>query len=110
MRYIILEDRISDYPNPIILKKNQKVRIGQVYQSDKWKNWIRCYSEDNEGWVPEQIVRRTNDEFGIIMEDYSANELSVKKNDSIHLIRRMNGWILGYNDNKSEEIIEEKES
>lgn len=91
MKYKVIEKHISNYPNPITLKKGEKVLVGKKYQgSEFWPNWIYCFKLDKsqEGWVPEQILE--ND---IVKEDYTANELNVKEEDIVFGIRELNGWI-----------------
>lgn len=91
MKYKVIEKHISNYPNPITLKKGEKVLVGKKYQgSESWPNWIYCFKLDKsqEGWVPEQILE--ND---IVKEDYTANELNVKEEDIVFGIRELNGWI-----------------
>ncbi len=45
-----------------------------------------------EGWTPIQIVQIEN-EYGIILNDYSANELDVSKDDIVNGELESNGWL-----------------
>jgi len=58
MKYIIRRQHISNYPEPIILTKGEKVRLGHEYNGiEDWLNWGNCYKLDlsKVGWVPEVI-------------------------------------------------------
>lgn len=97
MKYIVIEAHQSNYPSPITLLKGSKVRIGEKYHGPEgWDNWIFCFSLDHaaEGWVPEQLlVFEDGDGYGIIMEDYTAKELDVEKDEVVEGIKELNGWI-----------------
>lgn len=95
MNYIVIESFKSNYPNPIIVKKDMKVLVGDIYNGEEnWENWRYCSTFDNEsqGWVPEQLLVTEND-YGILLEDYTAKELSVEKGEIVKGIKELNGWI-----------------
>ena len=102
MKYIVTTERTTDYPKPICLKKGMVVRLGEMSTENKWNNWIKCVNGDISGWVPLQIVNRIDEMHGTILEDYTANELTVKKGDIIISEKEMNGWIFGYNENEKD--------
>lgn len=94
MRYKIIEDHNSDNLTPIIVTKGTRVRIGERSDSNGiWPNWIYCISEDGngEGWTPIQIIHLEND-YGIVLEDYSAIELDVQKDETVVGTVNLNGW------------------
>jgi len=100
MKYIVIKNRISDYPNPIELKKNEIVSIGEEYtEKDNWSNWIKCSNQKNiSSWVPKQILKiETN--LAIVLEDYSANELNINIREEVEVIKKMNGWAWSRNSN-----------
>ena len=93
--FIVRKEHKSNYPNPLILHKGDKVLLGKEYSNNpNWKNWVWCQKigSENTGWVPKQIIQITNDT-GIVLEDYSANELNVQKNEKVTALRELNGWI-----------------
>jgi len=97
MNYIVIEKHETEYPNPIILKAGEKVIIGEEFSSNaNWQNWVYCKKIDNSngGWVPKQII---NYECGIILQDYSANELNVEKGVIVEGIKELNGWLWSKN-------------
>ncbi|MDR1430400.1 MAG: hypothetical protein LBI85_08940, partial [Spirochaetaceae bacterium] len=46
----------------------------------------------NKGWVPEQIIEY-KDDYGIIIEDYSAKELDIETGTIVEGIKELNDWI-----------------
>ncbi len=93
----VLVSRKSDYPDPIELKRGQQVTIGEIYEgNEKWKNWVfcTCCLTGKSGWVPEQIVEKTEvADQGTVLEEYSAAELDVSKGEILSCEKSLNGWL-----------------
>lgn len=95
MRYEVIKEHRSHYPNPITLSKGQSVLLGKKYEGpENWNNWIFCYTLDGslEGWVPEQIIQ-SEEKIGLILEDYTAKELDVDVGEIVVGTKEWNGWI-----------------
>lgn len=95
MKFEIIEEHISDNRTPITVEKGAIVMVGERSNSaGSCPNWIYCYSLDGngEGWIPVQIIQ-IESEYGIVLEDYSAIELCVKKGDTVHGDIELNGWV-----------------
>jgi hypothetical protein len=89
----ILKEYKAQYENPIVLNVGEKVNLGEEEKEEKWKGWIWAESNTNKGWIPIQILEMSNDrKTGIILEFYSAKELTVKEGDIIEKIKSLNGW------------------
>lgn len=91
----VINSHRSDYPSPLTLKKGEMVVLDKVYEgAEDWPNWIFCKKLDgsNEGWVPEQLIER-RENHGLVLEDYSANELNVDVGETLEAIKEMNGWV-----------------
>ena len=107
MEYIVIKDHRTEFTNPIELKQGEKVIIGEDPDPETtletWVNWVYCIKEDgsNEGFVPEQIIRK-EDKNGIILEDYSAKELDIDKGTIVEGIKELNGWLWLKNKNTNE--------
>ena len=111
MKYIVKENHRTEFPNPIILKEGEKVitgktseeTIGETSYDENWKDWVFCTKLDNsnEGWVPKQIIKIENN-FGIIIEDYSAKEFVIDEGTIVEGIKELNGWLLSENKNTNE--------
>ena len=101
MEYIVTEDHMTEFPDPILLKKGEKVIIGE--ESLEMPNWIFCTKLDgsNKGWVPKQIIKQENN-YGNIIEDYSAKELNIDKETIVEGIKELNGWLWSKNINTNE--------
>ena len=93
MKYKVIENHKTEFPNPILLKKDEKVIIGEE-SGNEWPNWVFCKKLDgsNEGWVPKQIIKYDNN-YGFIIEDYYAKELDIDKGIIVEKIKELNGWL-----------------
>ncbi len=99
-KYVVIQNRKSDYPEPLQLKKGDVVHIGRAFSGkDGWENWIFCTKDGISGWVPQQIIENNKDMTGSIIEDYSARELEIFKGEIIVAEKEMNGWIWGFKEN-----------
>jgi hypothetical protein len=95
MKMRVIQDHVSNYPNPITLEQGATVTLGETYNGpEDWDNWVLCHTLDqsNKGWVPEQLLVR-DEGFGYLLEDYTAKELNVEKGAVVEWIRELNGWI-----------------
>ena len=89
----ILKSYQTKYKNPLILKAGDVVTLGEEEKKEKWKGWIRALTDENEGWIPLQIIIISEDgKTGTVTEYYSAKEIDVNEGDSITLIKKLNGW------------------
>lgn len=102
-KYIVTERWEQSYPDPILLEKGESVIVDFSIKDDTpgWDNWVWCISAKRQsGWVPTQILQMTaslNDDKkeAVVIEDYSANELSVEKDQVFIGEKILNGWIWG---------------
>lgn len=94
MEFKIIDDHSSDNLAPLMIKKGERVKTGKKSsEADGWANWIYCWSigGNSEGWAPVQIIE-VKKEYGMVLEDYSAEELTVKKGDVVKGDIELNGW------------------
>jgi len=106
MKYTVIRQHISNYPEPIILTKGEKVRLGHEYSgTEDWPNWVYCYKLDSSkaGWVPKQIIKKIGKTYGIVKENYTAKELNVEKGEQVECKKKLNGWIWCRKDGNCEE-------
>ncbi len=96
--YRVIKEHISSCPEPIDLKTEEKVIVGREYNEDPdWEGWIWCESmTGKKGWVPKQYMEITGNT-GIVLCDYSANELTVKVGEEITVYKMENGWVWSKN-------------
>ncbi|HZK56596.1 MAG TPA: SH3 domain-containing protein [Desulfosporosinus sp.] len=105
MKFELIEEHKSNNPTPLIIRKGTRVNVGKRSDgANSWPNWIYCYSLDgnSEGWTPEQIIQ-IESEYGIVLEDYSAKELGMKKGEIVEGNIELNGWVWCSKLNGSEE-------
>lgn len=98
-KYQVIKSRKSEFENPIELIKNQRVDI--IEKSNPlgdWAGWILCRTEDNEGWVPYQII----EEYGIVKEDYNAVEFDLEMGEVLIEEKELNGWIWCWKEKETE--------
>lgn len=89
--YEVIKAHKSNYPNPIKLQKGERVLVGQTYKDNpEWSNWIYCHTVEGnlEGWVPEQIIDEE-----VVLESYSAKELTIEIGETVTEERELNGWL-----------------
>jgi hypothetical protein len=101
MDYIVIENHRTEFPNPIILQKGEKVVLGKETDIDDeaGANWVYCKKLDdsNEGWVPKQIIDNAT-----IIEEYHAKELNIDKGTVVEGIKELNTWLWCRNKNTDE--------
>lgn len=110
-RYTVIEDWTQSYETPIQLKKEERVTIDlSVKDSDpEWANWVWCITDQGmTGWVPTQIlnvceVHSEEKQTAIVMEDYSAYELSVNRGDILLGSKCLNGWLWCRKENSTQQ-------
>jgi len=87
----VMGDYKSAFPDPLIIRAGEKLRIGGKKSS--WPGWIWCTNgKKHSGWVPERYVERQG-ETGLALYDYNATELSVSAGEELVLRKEESGWI-----------------
>lgn len=83
----------SPYPDPIIFKKGEKVKIGKKFEDDpEWKDWLWCEGENNnKAWTPKQFIDISGSK-GIINLYYNARELSIDTGEILIISEIVNGF------------------
>lgn len=93
--YIVTQSHLSEFPEPMILKKGDRVSVGERYDGpEDWPNWYLCSVPGQEsGFVPEQFIDRHADGTGTMLEDFTNRELNVGEGELLHGEREVNGWL-----------------
>ena len=93
--YAVIRAHVSEYPEPINLKKGDSVSVGQEYDGPEgWERWYFCsVPGQKDGWVPGQIIDLKEPASGVITEDYTARELDTIVGDRLTGSRVLNGWL-----------------
>lgn len=91
---IVIKSYLKQYSDPIQIKVGDTVVLGKEETDKKWKGWIWAEFKNNSGWIPMQIVSFSEDKkTGVILEDYSASELSIDLGDELQVLKSLNGWL-----------------
>lgn len=93
-KYKVITAHKSEYPNPITFTKGTLLQIGEKYQANPlWDNWYLCsVADQQDGWVPNQVIEWLNATHGCALQDYTAKELDVRPGEAVQVIRQLNGW------------------
>lgn len=93
-QYIVIEDYTTQYNIPVLLFKGEEVKVGERFLEDTdWPGWIWCETGRGEkGWVLEKVLKIEDDK-GVVVEDYSSRELSVKAGQKLEALTNEGGWI-----------------
>ncbi|CAK7013820.1 SH3 domain-containing protein [Saezia sanguinis] len=94
MKFIAIGMHRSEFPEPITFAKGALLVIGEKYEGPEgWDNWYFCSTADQqEGWIPGQIIEWIDTCNGKAVEDYTASELDTDEGDVLTASKSMNGW------------------
>lgn len=96
IKYKVIKSRKTEFENPITVYKDQKVQcIEESNKDGDWGGWVFCKTENNQGWIPYQIIKRQG-ESEIILEDYYAIEFDLEVDEILVMEKELNGWIWCY--------------
>lgn len=95
MKFAVVAEHRSEYPEPITFTKGAALMVGECYEGEEgWDNWYLCSaSGQHDGWVPGQLIERLEGNRGRAREDYCARELDVDSGDIVLGSRQLNGWV-----------------
>jgi len=96
MRYRVIQEHCSNYPNPLHLPKGCSLQLVQQCDIQEWQGWTKCRSGDQCGWVPDVLIKLNGESEGYLLEDYCARELNVRSGQVFHAEKELNGWAWGY--------------
>lgn len=99
--YVVKKKYISESGVPINLKVGQEVRcLEESDPNGRWPNWVLCEIESNKGWVPKQIIDRSDD-LGVITENYTSIEFDLEVDEFLYSDKELNNWIWCNKENDS---------
>jgi SH3-like domain-containing protein len=98
MKVTVIEEHISNYPNPITFEPGETLQLGK--QDTEFEGWIRVTTKDgNEGWAPIQYIEfEAGASQGDAKCSYNANELNTKLSEPLSVLTELNGWYLVSNE------------
>lgn len=95
LRYRVLQQHKSEFPDPILLTQGESVQVGETYDGpENWDGWVSCTNERGQlGWVPDCLLQLTAPHEAVVLEDYTARELDVQVGQIVFGSRHLNGWV-----------------
>ena len=95
VRYRVIDDYESPYPDPIVFRKGEQVAVGEEFlDNPEWRNWVWCTgTNDKQAWVPKQYLE-IHGITGTLKEDYNARELSVEAGEVVVVYETVNGFAM----------------
>jgi hypothetical protein len=95
MKYKVIKMHRSEYPNPIVISKGDRLMIGEKSDDhEAWEGWYFCQTlKGIQGWVPQQIIQWISEDQGEALDDYSAIEMDVDEGQVLTATKTLNGWV-----------------
>ncbi|GIU47628.1 SH3 domain-containing protein [Shewanella algidipiscicola] len=92
MEVIVVEQHVSEYPNPIYLKQGDRVSLGHM--DDEFPNWMLVTTSSGvQGWAPIQYIEPSDcGAFGHLLNDYDALELNTVLGEKLSVLFELNCW------------------
>jgi SH3-like domain-containing protein len=87
---LVVREYAAQYADPITVHAGDRVLVGA--DDPAFPGWRWCRGPDGrEGWVPEQLLRMDGS-FALMLEEYTARELSVEIGADVTVRRVVDGW------------------
>ena len=103
-RYKVVMARESEFKDPITVCKGEEVVCIEESDGDgDWAGWVLCKTQNNEGWIPYQIIERMDDK-GKLLDDYCAVEFDLEMGEVLIMQKELNGWIWCYKEGVPEKM------
>jgi hypothetical protein len=83
-------DFVIHYPHPLVVLRGDRVQVGK--RDSTWAEWLWVTeSSGSSAWMHESLLRIAGGE-GEVLEDFSAAEISVLKDERVESLRVLGGW------------------
>ncbi|MFG6178923.1 hypothetical protein ACGTN6_16935 [Halomonas sp. THAF12] len=92
MEVVVVEQHVSEYPEPFYLKKYDVVTLGVL--DDEFPDWIFITSERGEqGWAPVQYIDKLpQNAKGVLLKDYDNVEFNTVLGERLSVLFELNSW------------------
>jgi hypothetical protein len=93
-KFVVTAPHRSEYPKPISFEAGALISVGARSDGNEgWVDWFLCSVPNQEdGWVPLQILEFIDDKTAVARESYTARELDVDEGELLVASRTLNGW------------------
>jgi hypothetical protein len=92
---VVSTDYETPYPDPLDAAAGTRLLMLRV--DDEFPGWIWCEATAGAAaWVPEQFLLREG-QYGRLLRDYNAAELSIRRGETLTLGEMVNGWVMAVN-------------
>lgn len=79
-------------PNPITGKEGDVFLLGGRHDANYPEFVWATAADDRCGWVPKSFLRQNGD-FGRLLRDYTARELTVDLGEMVEILEEVGGWL-----------------
>ena len=86
----VVREYAAQYPDPITVQAGDRVLVGADDPEFPGWRWSRG-PDGRAGWVPEPLLQQEGSE-AIMLQDYTARELSVQAGTEVVLQHAISGW------------------
>ncbi len=88
---VVIKSHKSDFPNPLILKKGERLEVGD--KKTNFAGWIWCTAPDgNSGWIPENFTEKVENGSRMTV-DYDATEMTVSVGENLAVLSEESQWV-----------------
>jgi hypothetical protein len=95
MRYKVLTDYQTQYPDPIVMRAGDPLQVGEADADNP--AWVWCTGPDGRsGWVPRAYFA-WDGAAGRALRDYAATELNVRVGEVLTGGEEESGWVWAAN-------------
>ncbi|WP_041416290.1 hypothetical protein [Shewanella halifaxensis] len=92
MKVVVIEGHLSEYPNPVYLKRGDIVTLGEM--DDEFHNWIFITNDaGDQAWAPIQYIDNVvGSSTGILLQDYDNLEFNTVIGEKLSVLFELNSW------------------
>ncbi|MFW9770631.1 MAG: SH3 domain-containing protein [Promethearchaeota archaeon] len=86
----VIKEHKSSFPDPLILKKGEKLHVEN--KNSEWPGWIWSITKsEKSGWVPKSYLEIHGNK-AIMLRDYDATELTASIGEEFLIEGKESGW------------------
>lgn len=87
----VIKDYKSPFPDPLILKKGEVLKIEE--KECEWSGWTWTITDSGQsGWIPNNYLKISEDT-AVLLRDYDATELNASIGQKFLIEHEESGWL-----------------